>query len=485
MKKLHVFSLLAFFMLIAASLPRAQAQSVLPQQDGQYECDFGATSFSCSLIVSPSPVPETETAQPTDTATNPPPSPTVQPATPTQTQSGAIAPFANAPECLTHDATSYHSLWDSVRGCHYDHEHGDDPKLGDKYFGTAGMLWGGQTVAYPFTSSPVENVYGHPGKHQGFKWVVRTPEFRPLPACGRSEQNDVLINRSDFCIIAVRAELHVIAGLMDIATRFHSGFVEVYACRPPYSVPNDCGTFKMGSSLIDWGQPRSPFYQTYRPRPVSNYDQPTFSIDFGDGMVMQYKTDTSDFPERSGQPYINVQQYSPSALAFYRGLVPTSNDQFIIEQWSSNDYDCEPRLAGEPCHNPFFHLLYIVDDAPNLLDLQDIRNVHVICEAGKPCHYNGTLTGLNEIGVRVLPAWDSMDGVIDGFVTWQGYTDRFGNPRTDNVCITASPDCVPFALIHAPVGVGQKSSGVNCLCQSFEHDYYFNGLPSGWAEFPN
>lgn len=418
------------------------------------------------------------------------------------TAAGEILPFAGAPECMdTHgdghaevtdnvdygkfpDKELYHDLWNEKDGCHYDHEHGDSPYLANRYFGGPGALWGGNTIAYPFTSSETENVL----KHDGYKWHVRTPEYHPWPPCGTGEANDLLIDRSDFCVVAVRAQVHISAA-MDVFVRYHSGFVEVYACRPPYRDPEDCGVFKMGSSLIDWGQPRAPFYETFRPRPFPGYDQPTFTVDFGDGigggMVMTgLLTDRFHFPDlpgRSGEPYINVRPETPANLTFFRDRVPSKGRTPHIESWSSNDYDCEPRPAGDPCHNPYFHLFATILDSWFLLDTEDMRDVEFICQPGLPCHYNGSLTGLNEAGVRVLPEWDSKDGAMDGFVTWSGFTDRFGNPREG--CPVAGRDCVPFQMIHAPVGVGQKRSSEGCLCDVWEHDIYFDGQPSGWIEF--
>ena len=417
------------------------------------------------------------------------------------TAAGEFLQSTGAPECpdTNHDGHAdvtdnvdygkfrdnelYHDLWNEKDGCHYNHEHGDSPSLADKYFGPPGALWGGQTIAYPFTSGYTENTV----KHDGYKWFVRTPEYHPWPQCGTSERNDVLVDRSDFCVVAVRAQLHLSTS-MDILVRYHSGYVEVYACRPPYRDPEDCGVFKMGSSLIDWGQPRSPFYQTFRPRPFAGYNQSIFSVDFGDGigggMVMGgLLTDGFHFPDlpaKSGEPYINVQPETQANLELFRSRVPSS-ETVPIETWSSNDYDCEPRPPGDPCHNPYFHLFTAVKDSWFLLDTQDMRDIEFICQPGLPCHYNGSLRGLNEAGIRVLPDWDSKDGVVDGFVTWSGYTDRFGNPREG--CTQAGSDCVPFEMTHAPVGIGQKSSDIACLCVVWEYDSYFNGQPSGWIQF--
>jgi hypothetical protein len=434
---------------------------------------------ACTPAASPVPPAVTGSAMPVPTRTVASPTPV--------SESGTVEPYAGAPECPTHDPNEWHGLWDAVRGCHYNHEHGDDPSLADAYFGKVGVLWGGQTIAYPFTSSDHENMDVPHGKHAGFKYVVRTPEFHPYPPCGTNDRSDLTGEHSDNCVIAVRAQLHVLGSIMDIATRYHSGFAEVYACRPPYNLPRDCGTFQTGG-LIDWGQVQSPHYDEYRIRPAANYSEPAFTIDFGEGIgkgiVMSYTSDNQypDLPNRSGEPYVFGRLYSPEELEFYRTYIV--QPPWTMDQWSSNDGDCEPRPAEDPCHNRFFHILYQVGDAWTLVDPVDIRNVHFICETGKPCHYNGSMTGVNETFIHILPEWDGVDGKQDGFVTWSGYSDKFGNPRFDNSCTTVARDCVPMVLNHVPAGMAATSIDA-CGCDVYEHDIYFDGQPSGWIEFPN
>ena len=105
---------------------------------------------ACTPVTSP--VPPTATGSPMPASTE-----TAAASTPVP-QSGTSEPYAAAPECPTHDPDEWHGLWDFIRGCYYNHEHGDDPSLADAYFGEAGVLWGGQTIAYPFTSSDHENM---------------------------------------------------------------------------------------------------------------------------------------------------------------------------------------------------------------------------------------------------------------------------------------------------------------------------------------
>src|SRR5215211_7556544 len=48
-----------------------------------------------------------------------------------ETEAGSNAPYPEAPLCPdsveAHDNSLFHTLWDSTRDCHYDHEHGQNP----------------------------------------------------------------------------------------------------------------------------------------------------------------------------------------------------------------------------------------------------------------------------------------------------------------------------------------------------------------------
>jgi hypothetical protein len=98
-----------------------------------------------------------------------------QPSTPVPA-SMSIAPFPDAPLCPdtgdAHDHSLFHTLWDDKRGCHYDHEHGQNPFTSDVAAAFPGFdlraLLGGVGVGHTNPSSPMENTH----KHGGFKWQV-------------------------------------------------------------------------------------------------------------------------------------------------------------------------------------------------------------------------------------------------------------------------------------------------------------------------
>jgi len=82
--------------------------------------------------------------------------PTPQPPTATPEPDGDVEPYADAPLCPSHDDRAFHTLWDAERGCHYDHEHGDNPHDVDHIFGTEFYDWAGGEISYPW-QTPDEN----------------------------------------------------------------------------------------------------------------------------------------------------------------------------------------------------------------------------------------------------------------------------------------------------------------------------------------
>jgi hypothetical protein len=98
-----------------------------------------------------------------------------QPSTPAPA-SMANAPFPDAPLCPdtgeAHDHSQFHTLWDDKRGCHYDHEHGQNPFTPEVAAAFPGFdlkaLLGGVGLGHTNPSGPMENTH----KHGGFKWQV-------------------------------------------------------------------------------------------------------------------------------------------------------------------------------------------------------------------------------------------------------------------------------------------------------------------------
>jgi hypothetical protein len=57
--------------------------------------------------------------------------------------------------------------------------------------------------------------------------------------------------------------------------------------------------------------------------------------------------------------------------------------------------------------------------------------------------------------VWIDPAWDTLDGVSDGYVTYNGYTDRWQRMRPAGACTGISLDCIPIMMQNVPIGFAE------------------------------
>ena len=113
-------------------------------------------------------------------------------------------PQPTDPACPTHDPTALHTLYDSDRGCHYDHSHG--ATLAEL---TAWLTrWGIPTdraVADPLAlamQTPNENV----NKHTGYRWTLYDVE---APGCWKDDKGEVdRFGATDACLVAFAARIH-------------------------------------------------------------------------------------------------------------------------------------------------------------------------------------------------------------------------------------------------------------------------------------
>jgi hypothetical protein len=398
---------------------------------------------------------------------------------PAAVTSGLIQPYPSAPLCSGDDLGSWHGLWNYQLGCHYSYEQGDDPHLGDAIFGPPAAAWGGQTIGWPWVSSAIENMPAPLGKHNGYKWAINQPGYNPWPACvPLTLANDVdTAGTQTNCITASRIEAHILGSLQDSLARYHSSYVEYKICswRSGFT---ECGILRMGAGLTDFAQLNAPHYSTRIIRPGG-------VVDFGGGIVLTYTADGPDLPNTSGEPYIF--DYPASDLGFFQAHPPTYSGGFntfpgTMAQWSSNDYDCEPKPAGDPCHQSFFHFLYQVANTWTLIDTANPNHPVFICRDGS-CGYNGSAHGVEEVGAMLLRSWQPIGA---GFVTFHGYSDRYGNPVLDGSCTAPAFACIPFDLEHVPVGIASNRHDQGCECShELGYDIFFDGRQSGWVTFPN
>jgi hypothetical protein len=261
---------------------------------------------------------------------------------------------------------------------------------------------------------------------------------------------------------------------MDAYFPIHSYFMELYICSKAggYAINDqNCGVMKIGGHQ-DFGPLVVPHYSDRGADGFGRVVRPGGTVDFGGGMVMDVPADTALQNARSGEPYVFLRDAEDVGL--YRSSPPRLGH--TTEQWSANDLDCE---SGSPCRNRYARFLAQVNDGWLLIN-PTTPNVPVfICRDGS-CGYNGSLIGLEEIAVQVLQSWQAGG---NGFVTLNGWSDRWGNPRFDGSCSSISMDCVPLVLQHVPVGYA-ASKHFGCLC-SREREYDISPAGEHWIEFPN
>lgn len=383
------------------------------------------------------------------------------------------APHPGAPACEelgeAHNNHEFHTLWDDVHSCHFDHEHGENPLTSEVAttfpdFDLRTLL-GNVSVGHTNPSSPMENTH----KHGGFKWQVL---LRHPHGCEGFEGSDIGVDASVI-------QYHAFGDYaVEFESRVHSALILLRQCRAEN--PSDYG-YLFTVQHVDYGQRVAPYQGQvldYPDNPKPTYDSglgPYFTLDCIGG----------------------VSQCRESRLSV---LQRNLNANSI---WTS-----EPRnLNNSGSH--LFELLFRVRDTYQLLDWSDQRYPFTfvwLCseDDGRTyspvagCGYNNSTTRVQEINGTVPDEWDNLAGFdIDpreGRITAEGYTTKFG--ELNSACTAPGPDCHPVKMIGVFVGfygsylIEAKERQFDPVAQP-ERDIYFckgqvcregdaDALPSGW-----
>jgi hypothetical protein len=391
-----------------------------------------------------------------------------------------VAPYPNAPLCPdsgeAHDNNLFHTLWDSVRGCHYDHEHGQSPFTPEVAAAFPGFDLrtllgpGSGGVGHTNPSSPMENTH----KHGGFKWNV---QLEHPESCEPFEGGTFGVNGSVI-------QYHAFGDYsVELEGRVHSVVALVRQCYP--GDPTDYGYMYMVQH-VDYGQRITPYQGTiipYTNNPVPTYDSgagPYVSIDcIG-----------------------NVPQCRES-LAYIR-----NHNANVASIWTTKP---PGRLVGGG--SPLLQLLFRLRDAYQVFDWSDFEypfTFQYVCSSDgliyNPlgCEYNNTTTQIHEIAGIIPASWDNLAGFDTdpevGRITAEGFVTRFGDLNL--ICVEPGEDCHPIKLVRAFVRfygsilVYTEGKGENIVPYLPERDIYFcNGLvcaeddpgavPSGWIGHNN
>jgi hypothetical protein len=395
---------------------------------------------------------------------------------------GTILPFTNAPLCPdsaeAHNYSTFHTLWDSVRGCHYDHEHGQNPftsAVTDVFPSSFNLysLLGNVGVGHTNPSGPMENTH----KHGGFKWNVQLahPEGCIGFEGARNGVNGSVIQFHGFGDYSIEAE-----------SRVHSTTGILRQCNT--ANPTDYG-YIFFNQFQDYGQRIVPYQGTIFPYP----NQPAPAYDSPRG------------------PYLSmdcVDQTEPHAIQCRTSL----QDVLRNNRATSSNWAAKPNGINStyPFGSKLFTILWRVRDIYQLIDWEDQVYPFTflwLCSSDggitfnpAGCKYNNTTTQINEIAGEIPSSWDNLAGFDSnpqiGRITAAGFVTRFGDLHTE--CEVAGTDCHPIKLENAFVGkygsvlIYTTNKGTNVVPASPDRDIFFCGhsvcnendngaVPSGWV----
>jgi len=355
-------------------------------------------------------------------------------ATVTPTPNSVVEPYPEAPLCpdsgLLHNYIEFHTIWDSMRGCHYDHEHGTNPFTPEMDAILPGIesFLGGVQIGSTNPSSPIENVL----KHGGEKWdaIISNPH-----GCLAGFEG------AEWCVKAAAIQYHNFGNYaVEFNARIHSAEGFLLVCDP--ANPSDCGTLYT-SQLEDYGQRVTPYQGTVLPYPDNFFPEyvsprgPYFTID-------------CVYLELTG---------CRSTLSFIRDRNLNTNSI-----WTSKPtgFPGEPR----PASSTILKLLFRVRDTYQVLDSRDLVypfTFPFVCSSDggvtyNPigCKYNNSTTAIHEVSGIIPASWDNL---VDfdtnpevGRITAEGYTDRFGTLVLPLDCTIPSDDCFPIKMENMFIG---------------------------------
>lgn len=390
----------------------------------------------------------------------------------------AGAPYLGAPLCPTHDHTKWHGLWDSARGCHYDHEHGTSPFTSEVAAAFPGFdlraLLCGTEVGHCVPSGPTE----HSHKHGGFKWNV---QLRHPEGCAGFEGATIGVDGSVIqyhgfgnYAVELEAAVHSVVGLLRQCSAGN---------------PNDFG-YVYVSQHVSYGEVTSPYQGDLLMYPY--YSAPIYDPAFG--------------------PYLTVGCIGDK-LPGQRGVCRDSLAQAQTNNAESN-WSSKPTGSGaRPLNSSLLQIFWRLRDTYQMFDWRDQSYPYSflwLCSTDgasyvqEGCEYNNSTTQVHEIQGTIPAAWDNLAGFDTdprvGRITAQGFVTNFGELNTS--CSTIGTNCHPIKMVQAFVGkygsllVYTPSKGTNIVPYLPERDIYFCGgipcpetgpgaVPSGWIGAEN
>lgn len=386
---------------------------------------------------------------------------------PTATPSATFTPWPGAPLCpnalADHNTNDWHALWDAAHGCHYDHEHGQNPCTSAVLvvFGDLGI--DPCKVSHTNPSSPAENT----NKHGGHKWTVALG----IP-CAQFEG-------PANCVTDAAAQMHWFGdSAIEMQARRHSFELFVRACSTA------CGTIYV-VQLVDLGQ-RVSCYQ---------------------GMIVPYPDNPQPPYDSPRGPYFTTDSIGPGGCRTDRAQI-LARKLNVAGVWSS-------KFTGQ---HPFFggtlaNFLARARDMSRVLNRATTTyppRFDWLCSSDggatfnpAGCGYTNSTGYVQEVAGVIPVEWANMTGLDtvtgDGaFVTGRVYVTQFGQLLAN--CIIPGTECYPVVLDHFPTGKysgalpGAKVSNQTCQSNPSRDVWFANGVyvpgpcqelvpgavPSGW-----
>lgn len=318
----------------------------------------------------------------------------------------AQSTIEGVPTCTDHDNKQWHSLVKksgSTITCTYGHEHHDDPATAAavSVFGQPGSSWGSSdSISYPWATSGENATLG---KHAAYKYQVVT---------GMSCQSSRSDSRLSITDLRIQAHSDSSPGA---ATRFHSAYVEAKLCdmdNPSWSV------LVRGGGHIDYGCLRVK-------NAAGGFDQVAVPQDSMPPTLVC----TAGGPRREhGSTTATQGQKFESTWYGRLGVIGTL--AVLTDTWG-------PINPSNPSEVLFF---------PS--------------QAAPPFVYNNS----SQVPGHLLElafsnAWDLRDGVDDGLVSLNGFTNLQGGYLAS--CGPVGPSCVPLQAMGAKQGIYQVRSNLS------------------------
>lgn len=435
----------AILIAVVIALVKGGGGSPPPKRTATPTVGSSATFVPATPTATPSAIPDTSTPTPSDT---PGPSPT-----PTATSVvGNLTPYPSALSCLNHDVNEFHTLWNPEFGCHYSHEHGQDPYMAAVAAAFPGFdlqaLNCGFEIGHCNPSSPTENIQKHGGMK--FQVAVAAPQGCAVGFEGGTVAAD-----------AYAIQYHAFGRPdIELEARIHSAAFLVRQCQP--GNPSDKGYIYVVQH-VDYGQRTIPYQGMVAPYP--NTPNPAYPSGLGPywssdcvGPVVQC---------RSSLDQIRNMRLNANAVVTSKSGFRVGAQEVISLLWRSRDayqvFDWNDQV------HPFTYPWICSTDGGLTYN-----------PTMSGCRWNNSTTTIHEIQLQIPIAWDNLpDFDTDprfGRITATGFLDFFGD--LNPVCSEPEANCFPIKMVGAFVGFTSSEVSVNKVSNpnpvdTPERDIYF------------